>query len=63
MELGGWFRKVQYPILLEFLKVWGRIEIERQNHGQVREALRMKYGRLKRQISDLTGYLLETQFG
>jgi len=59
MELGGWFRKVQDPILLEFLKVWGRIEIERQNHGQVREALRLKYGRLKRQISDLTGYLAE----
>jgi len=59
MELGGWFRKVQDPILLEFLKVWGRIEIERQNRGQVREALRLKYGRLKRQISDLTGYLAE----
>ena len=27
MELGGWFRKVQYPILLEFLKVWGKIEV------------------------------------
>ncbi|RKZ45656.1 MAG: hypothetical protein DRR08_33970 [Candidatus Parabeggiatoa sp. nov. 2] len=59
MELGGWFRKVQDPILLEFLKVWGRIEIERQNKGQVREALRLKYGRLKRQFSDLTGYLAE----
>jgi len=33
MELGGWFRKVQDPILLEFLKVWGRIEIERQKPG------------------------------
>ena len=59
MELGGWFRKVQDPILLEFLKVWGRIEIERQNIGQVRETLRLKYGRLKQQISDLTGYLAE----
>jgi len=59
MELGGWFRKVQDPILLEFLKVWGRIEIERQNQGQVREALRLKYGRLKRQIHDLKGYLAE----
>jgi hypothetical protein len=28
MELGGWFRKIDDPILLEFLKVWGRIEVE-----------------------------------
>jgi hypothetical protein len=59
MELGGWFRKVQDPILLEFLKVWGRIEIERQNPGPVREALRLKYNRLQRQIHDLKGYLAE----
>jgi hypothetical protein len=59
MELGGWFRKVQDPILLEFLKVWGRIEIERQNQGQAREALRLKYSRLERKIHDLKGYLAE----
>jgi hypothetical protein len=59
MELGGWFRKVQDPILLEFLKVWGRIEVERQNVGEVIDDLRNKYSRLKHQISDLTGYLAE----
>jgi hypothetical protein len=59
MELGGWFRKVQDPILLEFLKVWGRIEIEKQNQGQVREELRLKYSRLERKIRDLKGYLAE----
>jgi len=30
MELGGWFKKIDDPILLEFLKVWGRIEVEGQ---------------------------------
>jgi len=59
MELGGWFRKVNDPILLEFLKVWGRIEVQGQDGGIVRDNLRKKYNRLKRQFSELTGYLAE----
>nr|VFJ45522.1 MAG: hypothetical protein BECKFW1821A_GA0114235_10106 [Candidatus Kentron sp. FW] len=59
MQFGGWFKKVDDPILLEFLKVWGRIEVERQNAGQVREGLRSKYLRMKRRFAELTGYLAE----
>ena len=59
MELGRWFRKVDDPILLEFLKVWGRIDVEGRNGTKVREDLRQKYLRMKRQFAELTGYLAE----
>ncbi|MDM8559142.1 hypothetical protein [Candidatus Parabeggiatoa sp. HSG14] len=59
MELGGWFKKVDDPILLEFLKVWGRIEVQGRDGGQVRDELQQKYRRMKRQISELIGYLAE----
>jgi len=59
MELGGWFKKVDDPILLEFLKVWGRIEVQGQDGGQVRDELQQKYDRMKRQFSELLGYLAE----
>ncbi len=59
MELGGWFRKVDDPILLEFLKVWGKIEVEGMNHASVRSETVKKYQFLKRKIHDHIGYLAE----
>ncbi|RKZ75794.1 MAG: hypothetical protein DRQ57_06165 [Gammaproteobacteria bacterium] len=59
MEFGGWFRKVQDPILLEFLKVWGRLEVERQNPNRVKDELQLKYSHFKRRINELKGYLAE----
>ncbi|KHD08481.1 hypothetical protein PN36_16335 [Candidatus Thiomargarita nelsonii] len=59
MELGRWFQKVEDPILLEFLKVWGRIEVQGQDEGQVRDDLRQKYDHIKRKFSELLGYLAE----
>lgn len=59
MELGGWFKKVDDPILLEFLKVWGQIGVLGRNGDQVRDNLRQQYRRIKRQFSELTGYLAE----
>ncbi|TGO02641.1 hypothetical protein PN36_21505 [Candidatus Thiomargarita nelsonii] len=59
LELGGWFRKVKDPILLEFLQVWGRIEVEGQDEATVREDFEYKYKKIKKQISDLKGYLAE----
>ncbi len=50
MELGGWFKKVDDPILLEFLKIWGQIEVEGQENSRVKEELQIKYDRFKRQI-------------
>jgi len=59
MELGRWFKKVKDPILLEFLKVWGRIEVQGQDEGQVRDDLRQKYDHIKRKFAELLGYLAE----
>ncbi|RKZ42395.1 MAG: hypothetical protein DRQ49_02125, partial [Gammaproteobacteria bacterium] len=59
MEFGGWFRKVLDPILLEFLKVWGRLEVERQNPNRVKDELQLKYSHFKRRINELKGYLAE----
>nr|VFK11842.1 MAG: ATPase [Candidatus Kentron sp. LPFa] len=59
MSFGGWFKKVDDPILVEFLKVWGRIEVERQHTGKVRDKLLLEYRRMKRQFAELTGYLAE----
>jgi hypothetical protein len=58
-RLGGWFRKINDPILVEFLKVWGRIEVEGNDRGEVRDKLRQQYRHLKRQLSELKGYLAE----
>jgi len=59
MELGGWFRKVDDPILLEFLKVWGRIEVEGMDQASVRSETVKKYQSLKRKLHDHIGYLAE----
>jgi hypothetical protein len=58
-RLGGWFRKVDDPILVDFLKVWGKIEVEGQDSGAVRDELRQQYRHLKKQVSELKGYLAE----
>ena len=59
MELGGWFRKIDDPILLEFLKVWGRIEVEGQDRAGVQKELVRHYQTLNRRIHDHLGYLAE----
>jgi hypothetical protein len=59
MELGGWFRKVQDPILLEFLKVWGRIEVEGISAYRVQKEIQQKYQLLEKKIKDQLGYLAE----
>ncbi len=59
MELGGWFRKVSDPILLDFLRVWGRIEVEGQNRSVVMTDVIKNYAALKRRIGDQKGYLAE----
>jgi len=59
LELGNGFRKVKDPILLEFLRIWGRIEVEGHNGSEVRDELQTQYEKLQRQIRDLKGYLAE----
>ncbi len=59
LELGGWFRRVKDPILLEFLKVWGKIEVEGHDQSKVQYDLVSRYRILKRRISEYKGYFAE----
>lgn len=59
MELGGWFRKVSDPLLLEFLRVWGRIEVEGERLKTVQNDLRSRYQQMERRIYDQKGYLAD----
>ncbi len=58
-ELGKWFRKVDDPILLEFLKVWGRVAVEHENPARVQQDLLLAYRTLKRKVHNHLGYLGE----
>jgi hypothetical protein len=59
LELGNWFRKVKDPILLEFLRIWGRIAVEGKNEAEVKDDLQQQYESLQKRVSDLKGYLAE----
>ena len=59
MELGGWFRKADDPILLDFLKVWGKIDVEGRERIRVMEETINQYTALRRRINDQKGYLAE----
>ncbi len=60
LELGDWFRRVKDPILLEFLKVWGKIEVEGLAKTAVQDKLKEKYQKInKRTLNEYKGYLAE----
>ncbi len=59
LELGGWFRRVKDPILLEFLKVWGRIEVEGHDRRKVQYDLVSEYSSFGRRISEYKGCFAE----
>ncbi len=58
-DLGRWFRKIDDPILLEFLKVWGRIAVEGARPDTVQKQLVRKYQTLQKRIYNHLGYLGE----
>ena len=58
-QMGNWFRHIKDPILNEFLKVWGRINVVGENATKVHEDIRQKYRRLRKKFSDHKGYLAE----
>lgn len=58
-ELGGWFQKVDVPILVEFFKVCGRVDVEGQNQNLVRSELDDRYRKLERRVHEYKGYLAE----
>ncbi|MCP4755977.1 MAG: hypothetical protein GY866_34385, partial [Proteobacteria bacterium] len=63
LELGGGFRRIKDPILVEFLKVWGKIEVENMPAVSVREDLVATYEGLDRKFREYKGYLAEVHMG
>ncbi|MBF0451204.1 MAG: hypothetical protein HQK75_10915 [Candidatus Magnetomorum sp.] len=59
MELGGWFKKIDDPILLDFLKVWGKTDVEGFDKKGVTSKLVKNYASLKNKITEHVAYLSE----
>ena len=57
--LGNWFRKMDDPILNDFLKVWGQIVAEKRKPYLAKDDLEKEYESFKRRINDHKGYLAE----
>ena len=56
----GTFTRIKDPILNDFLKVWGQMEMEHIKPGKVKNALRSKYyNSSKRSLNEYKGYLGE----
>ena len=58
-DFGGWFRKMDDPILLDFLKVWGQVVAEGRDISVPKNRLREEYEAYKRRVADHKGYLAE----
>ncbi|MCP4345540.1 MAG: hypothetical protein GY795_08440 [Desulfobacterales bacterium] len=58
-SFGNWFCKINDPILNEFLKVWGEIEVERQNHGLTEDKTVKKFRVIQKRFHEYKGYLAE----
>ncbi len=59
LELGDGFRRVDDPILLEFLRIWGKIEVEGHDRNQVGYDLEARYRKMDRRFAEYKGYLAE----
>ncbi len=59
-SFGAWFGKIKDPILNEFLKVWGRIEVEKQMPRYIEEKTVTQFKKIKKRFDDYKGYLAET---
>ena len=59
VQLGSHFRKTDDPILLDFLKAWGKFEVEGHRRDKIVTDTVKKYKALKRRINDHKGYLAE----
>jgi len=58
-SFGDWFTHVNDPILQEFLKVWGKIEVAGITRAEVEEETISKYESLKKKYNNYKGYLAE----
>ncbi|KPA09254.1 hypothetical protein MHK_010540, partial [Candidatus Magnetomorum sp. HK-1] len=56
---GNWFGKINDPILNEFLKVWGEIDVVRHKREWVEEKTIEKFLKIEKRIHEYKGYLAE----
>jgi hypothetical protein len=56
---GNWFCKINDPILNEFLKVWGEIDVLRQKREWIEEKTLEKFQTLEKRFHEYKGYLAE----
>ncbi len=56
---GSWFGKINDPILNDFLKVWGRVEVAKQNRSDVQDGVIKEYGKMQKRFHEYKGYLAE----
>jgi len=58
-SFGGWFTHVNDPILQEFLKAWGKIEVAGKSRSKVEEEVILKYQSLNKKYKNYQGFLAE----
>lgn len=57
MDSGDWFRKIDDPVLVDFLRVWGRIAVEGKSQVRVVSETVKQYQERTKRFSDHQGYL------
>ena len=58
-SFGNWFGKINDPILNEFIRVWGQIEVEKQQRSEIEERTFQKFSVVQRRFHEYKGYLSE----
>ncbi len=58
-SFGNWFGKVDDPILNEFIKVWGLIEVEKQRRPEIEERTLERFSAIEKRFHEYKGYLAE----
>jgi len=58
-SFGGYFNHVKDPVLQDFLKAWGKVEVEGQSQSHVVGDIVLQYESLKRKYKNYQGYLAE----
>ena len=58
-SFGNWFGKVNDPILNEFIKVWGLIEMEKQRRPEIEERTFEQFSAIEKRFHEYKGYLAE----
>jgi len=59
MEFGGWFKKINDPILLDFLKVWGQTEIEGFDNEFIHSKIIKDYSSIVKKAKEYFAYIAE----